>query len=67
MFVIERISGVFAPVPYEVQGLISRLIVFCVLAVVDCQEMRDLSVGGVRDLFLVHRWGVLDDDGPSSR
>ena len=67
VFVVEGVSGVFASVSYELQGLIPRLIIFCMLAVVGCQEMRDLSVGGVGDLRLLHRSGVLDENGPLSR
>ena len=68
VFAVEGVSGIFASGSYRLQGLISRLIVvLCLLAVVGWQEMRDLSVGGVGNLRLMHRLGVLDDDGPFSK
>ena len=54
VFVVEAVSGVFASVFIRASGLISRLMVFCVLAVIGCQEMRDLSAGGVGDFRVVH-------------
>ena len=67
MFVSEGVSGVFAFVSYELRGLTSRLIVFCVLTEAGCLEMRDPSVGGVGDSRLMHGLGVLDDNGPFSK